>query len=646
MPPIQSQNTVQGSGPGPGPGMSYGQKPPFPFPGGPNPPPPPPGFTGPSMPMAMPPLPRDHPQAIHARATNAAHAHMQQSHQGGPPYPPPPPRRPGGVIGGAPKSRKDKFPVKLMEILTSDLYGDSVAWLPHGRSFIIHSPERFTATVLPKYFKSCKFSSFTRKLYRWGFRQISKGPDAESFFHKHFRRDKKTLCNMIVCGKEIRDGCPELHEGINAQSLLRLEQAELRDNLLQQRQETMARENLARQAQQALLLQGQAPSASGAVSTGSAQLGPASDPRGGTVVGAFSTQDIDALKAVSDSSGPEPAKIGALTSNAQETKQQPVPTDPGVVKPSQPGAPQVLAPSGQPINSAVAPQANQNQLLPPLPPLPTSATVPSAVAAGPGVPAASLQSPLPPSLDRPNPTIPLKDGSLEAIAASSDPVEIQARIDAMQARILELKRRQLAELEAKHAELQLLEAEEEVRVRRQAAAIEGAKAEAFEKAIRLRHEDMAATGVVEGVEGGSMPQAQAADDGGGKNPLPQLPPVAVDTRGGALTADESAPSVASEFVTQAQSAQTQAAPAEEKVASFSAPRPELDKPPTDRNGTYDASCNGSSKEVTTSPADTDLAASQESSAPTIGLTSQGSTGVVVPNTAPEGGSIEAQYASI
>ena len=143
--------------------------------------------------------------------------------------------------GASPKSRRDKFPVKLMEILSNDQYIDCIAWLPHGRSFVIHSPERFTEHVLPKITKPCKFSSFTRKLYRWGFRQISKGPDAgeqihtsnmnsqtnryfysalpsflfsltfllcfvclampflvsaESFFHKHFRRDKTTLCNM------------------------------------------------------------------------------------------------------------------------------------------------------------------------------------------------------------------------------------------------------------------------------------------------------------------------------------------------------------------------------------------------------------------------------------------------------------------
>lgn len=481
---------------------------------------------------------------------------------------------------------------------------------------------------------------------------------------------------MIVCGKEIRDGCPELHEGINAQSLLRLEQAELRDSLLQQRQEAMARQNLARHTQEALLQQGQAPNVSGAVSAGSAQLGPASDPRGGAVVGAFSTQDIDALKAVSDSGGSDPAKVGALSNGQEAKKQQPVPAGPGAVKPSQPGVLQVLAPSGQPINSAVSPRANQNQLLSLLPPLPTSAPVPSAVTAGPGAPAASLQSSLPTSLGGPNPSLPLKDGSLASMAANSDPVEIQARIDAMQARILELKRRQLAELEAKHAELQLLEAEEEVRVRRQAAAAEGAKAEAFEKAVRLRHEDMAATGGVGGVED-VKEMSQAVDSNGGTLgmpgafalPLPASVPAllsaelsaprpvdaSVADRGlSGETADNTAPSIASEVVTQAPASQTQVAPAEEKVASLSAPTVEFDKPLTGHNDTDDASCNGSSKEVMTSPVDADLAASQESSAPT-GLTSQGSTGAAVGATAAEGGPIadgvvvrkhDAEYASI
>lgn len=67
-----------------------------------------------------------------------------------------------------------------------------VAWLEDGKSFVIRKPDEFTRTVVPKFFKPTKFSSFTRKLYRWGFRQVNRGigPDDPIIFgNEHFLRD-------------------------------------------------------------------------------------------------------------------------------------------------------------------------------------------------------------------------------------------------------------------------------------------------------------------------------------------------------------------------------------------------------------------------------------------------------------------------
>jgi hypothetical protein len=75
-----------------------------------------------------------------------------------------------------------------------------VAWLPDGKSFIIRNPDEFTRQLVPKYFKSTKFSSFTRKLYRWGFRQVNRGigPDDPIIFgNEHFQRDSaEVMSNM------------------------------------------------------------------------------------------------------------------------------------------------------------------------------------------------------------------------------------------------------------------------------------------------------------------------------------------------------------------------------------------------------------------------------------------------------------------
>jgi HSF-type DNA-binding len=75
-----------------------------------------------------------------------------------------------------------------------------VAWLEDGKSFVIRNCDEFTRSVVPMYFKATKFASFTRKLYRWGFRQVNRGigPDDPIIFgNEHFLRDHpEDMANM------------------------------------------------------------------------------------------------------------------------------------------------------------------------------------------------------------------------------------------------------------------------------------------------------------------------------------------------------------------------------------------------------------------------------------------------------------------
>ena len=48
-----------------------------------------------------------------------------------------------------------------------------IAWSMQGRAFAIHNQDQLVKHILPQFFPQAKFSSFTRKLYRWGFRQLS-----------------------------------------------------------------------------------------------------------------------------------------------------------------------------------------------------------------------------------------------------------------------------------------------------------------------------------------------------------------------------------------------------------------------------------------------------------------------------------------
>eukprot|EP00523_Entomoneis_sp_CCMP467_P011250 CAMPEP_0168741060 /NCGR_PEP_ID=MMETSP0724-20121128/12307_1 /TAXON_ID=265536 /ORGANISM="Amphiprora sp., Strain CCMP467" /LENGTH=422 /DNA_ID=CAMNT_0008788529 /DNA_START=9 /DNA_END=1277 /DNA_ORIENTATION=- len=90
------------------------------------------------------------------------------------------------------------FPQKLMDILSDESHSDIISWLPHGTGFTIHKKKTFANEVLPQYFKAAKFTSFTRKLNRWGFTRVPRGPETGAYFHKMFRRDKPELCLQMT----------------------------------------------------------------------------------------------------------------------------------------------------------------------------------------------------------------------------------------------------------------------------------------------------------------------------------------------------------------------------------------------------------------------------------------------------------------
>lgn len=82
-----------------------------------------------------------------------------------------------------------------------------VSWVVEGRAFIIQGDrEELTKQWLPKFFPHGKFSSFTRKLYRWGFRQVClptavtatrKADRALTFSHPYFQRERPALISFM-----------------------------------------------------------------------------------------------------------------------------------------------------------------------------------------------------------------------------------------------------------------------------------------------------------------------------------------------------------------------------------------------------------------------------------------------------------------
>ena len=103
------------------------------------------------------------------------------------------------------KGRTGTFPQKL-HLMLSDLENeeggrDIASWLPHGRAFAIHKPKEFVKSVMPKYFRMSRFSSFQRQLNLYEFQRITEGPDKGAYFHELFLHGRPMLCTQIKRNK-------------------------------------------------------------------------------------------------------------------------------------------------------------------------------------------------------------------------------------------------------------------------------------------------------------------------------------------------------------------------------------------------------------------------------------------------------------
>jgi len=88
------------------------------------------------------------------------------------------------------------FPQRLYALMETD-HSEYITWCKHGLSFRINDPDNFSSTVLPKYFKHDKLTSFQRQLNLYGFKRITKGEDLGAYFHPKFQRGRKDMLNDI-----------------------------------------------------------------------------------------------------------------------------------------------------------------------------------------------------------------------------------------------------------------------------------------------------------------------------------------------------------------------------------------------------------------------------------------------------------------
>lgn len=102
------------------------------------------------------------------------------------------------------------FPVKLQRMLDSleiDGNSEAISWMPHGRSFLVHQPDKFAQEIMPRFFRQTKLSSFRRQLYMYSFQRFTRGKDKGGYFHPNCLRGHPELCQSIARVKVNGRGC-------------------------------------------------------------------------------------------------------------------------------------------------------------------------------------------------------------------------------------------------------------------------------------------------------------------------------------------------------------------------------------------------------------------------------------------------------
>ncbi|KAK9762177.1 Heat shock transcription factor [Basidiobolus ranarum] len=101
--------------------------------------------------------------------------------------------------------RISPFVLDLYKILSEEKCFDTIAWELSGNRFIIKDPIIFASKVLPQYYKTNKFASFSRQLNIYGFHRVSDRRRAKQnhdtsaiiYSHQYFKRNQPDSLHLI-----------------------------------------------------------------------------------------------------------------------------------------------------------------------------------------------------------------------------------------------------------------------------------------------------------------------------------------------------------------------------------------------------------------------------------------------------------------
>lgn len=89
------------------------------------------------------------------------------------------------------------FLEKTYEIFSDPAHEGVCGWGANNDSVVIHDIDVFAEKVLPKYFKHCKYSSFTRQLHKYDFHKTTNDPLLGEFKHQYFVKDQPEMMVFI-----------------------------------------------------------------------------------------------------------------------------------------------------------------------------------------------------------------------------------------------------------------------------------------------------------------------------------------------------------------------------------------------------------------------------------------------------------------